>query len=102
MFESMYYGYLIMGIGLGLVGVIYGIRLQMRQNFAKKLAKLDTTGNYSHWVEVLGEPKEETSITTQSGERHKTVVWAVPGTTVKAKFNQQGYCIDLDGLVTQP
>lgn len=104
MLESMYVYYVVLGIGLGIVGVIYGIRLQMRQNFGKKLSSLG--GNkvpYSEWVSILGEPKHLGSCSGKNGERYKTATWSAPGVSVTVRFDKDDYAAGiLNSLVTNP
>ena len=104
MLEGMYIYYAVIGIGLSIIGVVYGIRLQMRQNFGKKLASL--TGDklaYSEMVSVLGEPKYIGSCAGENGERLKTATWTAPGVTVTISFDKDDYSVEVvNSLVSEP
>ena len=104
MLDGMYVYYVVLGIGLGIIGVIYGIRLQMRQNFGKKLTTL--SGDkvpYSEWVSTLGEPKRLGSCGGENGERYKTATWSAPGVSVTVRFDKDDYAVEvLSSLVTSP
>ena len=96
MLDGMYVYYVVLGIGLGIIGVIYGIRLQMRQNFGKKLSTLAAEKiPYSEYVSTLGEPKKIGSCLGEDGERHKTATWSAPGVSVTISFDKDDYALEV-------
>ena len=83
---EMYWYYLISATILAALGVYYGIFVQKRQNFGKKLQELACTSmSYNECLAILGKPTKE----YVSGDS-KTVLWRAADASATIRFHLDG------------